>query len=361
MQSAMSDEADALYRPLGGVEEWAAGVEIDASAFAQAVARVRAATGDAADLARRGALLAFAHRSAALDSVDAADGAQVRANYEALLLAGDVEVSEPAIRRIHQVACRAQLTHPVLVDGHVQDHVMAAGDYKHHPNHVLLDSGEWRATAPVALVRSEMARLVDAARGAAFAGLHPLAQAGYVHDALVHVQPFADGNGRVARALAGGRVLRVAPVPPLIGGGAGAAGLLQAFLDAVDRFETACADPDARALARWRVDSEVGRGLRSALGPAVERALARYMSRAPSDRRADLSSVAVQPGPPLLIRAPAGVEEVIGVDAHPLGGGPVTARAREAGLAVEAGQPLDPWLDRVVSALALRVAAELED
>ncbi len=148
-----------------------------------------------------------------LASVDGDVRAHVRANLDALELARDAGVSEAAIRRIHDVACRPQLTHEVIVEGHVQDHVMAPGDYKHHPNHIRLDDGGWLATAPVALVPTEMAKLVELAASPAFAGLHPVAQAGWLHDAVLHVQPFADGNGRVARALAGGVLLRAASVP----------------------------------------------------------------------------------------------------------------------------------------------------
>ncbi|MDQ4070158.1 MAG: hypothetical protein M3203_11910, partial [Actinomycetota bacterium] len=58
---------------------------------------------------------------------------------------------------------------------------------------------------------------------------------------------------------------------------------------------------------------------------------------------------------------PGTVTEVLQVDAHPLDGGPVAVVAREARLRHETGtEGLEAWLDRVVSTLALRVAAELE-
>ncbi len=379
----MSEEADPLYRPLRGLDEWAA-LTVDDAAFAGAVGRVERPTGDVADMVRRGVLLAAAYQSGALDSlyplrkdvagrlvrgsatlasIDEVERAHVRANHEALLLARDVEVSEAAIRRIHEVACGPQLTHRVRVASRVQDHVLAAGDYKHHPNHVPLDSGEWLPTAPVALVRPEMARLVEGAASPAFAGLHPLVQGAYLHHGLLHVQPFADGNGRVGRALAGGCVMRAASIPLVFDeDGVGTDALLHPFLSTVDRFDAACADLDPGALARWRAESEAADRLRSALVPAVERALERYGRRPPSERRADLSAAAVGPG---LIRVPLAeglvVEEVLALDAHPLDGGPVVVRAHEARLSLEAGAPLDPWLDRVVSILALRVAAEEEE
>jgi hypothetical protein len=338
------------------------------------VARIEGLCADDPDLAAmvgRGAKLAAAYQSAAFDGVlpvnpDLARSlvrgnaslaslggdarAHVRANLEALELAGDAGVSEASIRRIHERACRPQLTHQVIVDGHVQDHVMAPGDYKHHPNHIRLDDGGWLATAPVALVRPEMARLVELAGSPAFADLHPVVQAGWLHDAILHVQPFADGNGRVARALAGGVLLRAASVPLVVFDGAvDGLGAVVALVDLM-------ASADAGALDAWRARSAAADELRRHLVPALEHAL----RRPDSARRADVSGATV--GADLVLRvAGAGVEETLTVDAHPLDDGPVSVTAREAGLRLVAGDPIEPWVDRVVAVLALRVAAEMEE
>lgn len=346
---------------------------VDGPAWDGAVARVqalRAEDPDRAAMATRGAMLAAAHQSAALDgvvpvdpdgarslvrgaaslaSLDAEARAHVRANLDALELAREAGVSETAIRRIHDVACQPQLTHQVIVDGHVQDHVMAPGDYKHHPNHIRLDGGGWVATAPVALVGPEMARVVDVATGPAFAGLHPVVQAGWLHDALLHVQPFADGNGRVARALAGGVLLRAASVPlvPFDGD----TDVLHAVVALVDLM----AATDAGALDAWRARSAAADELRRQVVPALEAEL----RRPDPARRADVSRATV--GADLIVRIPdVDVEEVLALDAHPLDEGPVSVTAREAGLRLVGGEPVEPWADRVAAVLALRVAAELE-
>ena len=322
---------------------------------------------DRAAMVRRGAMLAAAYQSAALDGTVPADdelarslvrgGASlasldgdarthVRANLDALEVARDAVISEAAIRRIHEVACRPQLTHQVLVEGRLQDHVMAPGDYKHHPNHIRLDAGGWRATAPVALVRPETARLVELA-----AGLHPVDQARWLHDGLLHIQPFADGNGRVARALASGVLLREASVP-LVVFDDGPLDVVAAVAGLVELM----AGADAGALDAWRARSAAADSLRRQLVPALEGAL----RRPDAARRADVSAATV--GTDLVVRVPGvGVEEVITVDAHPLDEGPLTATAREAGLRLTAGDPVESWVDRVVSVLALRVAAEMEE
>ena len=318
----------------------------------------------------RGAMLAAAYQSAALDgmvpvdhgvarslvrgaaslaSLDGEARAHVRANLDALLVAQDAGVSEAAIRRIHDVACRPQLTHQVIVEGHVQDHVMAPGDYKHHPNHIRLDDGGWAATAPVALVTPEMARLVEVAASTEFTALHPVAQAEWLYHAILHVQPFADGNGRVARALASGALLRASSVPLVADDGE--LDVLHSVAALVDLM----ASTDAGALDAWRARSAAAEALRRQVVPALEAAL----SRPDPARRADVAGATVDHD--LVVRVPGTeVEETITIDAHPLDDGPLSATAREAGLRLVAGDPVEPWADRVVAVLALRVAAEME-
>ena len=118
------------------------------------------------------------------------------------------------------------------------------------------------------------------------------------------------------------------------------------------------------ALQHWRRQQETAGEARAGLGPAVARALDRHRDRPDGSRRADLSGAAVIPGDPLVVRVPVDggvvVDELLSVDAHPLEGGPVVVTAKQAQLSVEVGAPLDPWLDRVIACLALRVAAELE-
>lgn len=411
---AISDEADALYRPLGGLGPWAAAA-VDEGAWDGAVARLRALREEApawTDMVGHGALLATAHQSGALDSlygahpgvtrallgaeaslipVREADRAHVKANYEALVLARHCEISEASIRRIHEVACRPQLSHRVLVGSALQDHVLAGGDYKHHPNHVPTAAGTWVATAPVAQVRPEMAGLVRVARSGAFSTLHPVAQAAFLHHALTHVQPFADGNGRVARALAGGWLLRAATMPLLILEDDRAAyhdavrGTPAALVGFVERKALAFVDlvvhlhdthhGQGPALDRWCRRAETAQEVRAVLAAVIGDALDRYRRRPEPGWRVDLGGVAVAAGPEAVIRVPLEpggvVEEVLRVDAHPIDGQEaVLLTADQAGLrleirpgtgwtAVEAA--LGGWLDRVVSVLALRVAAEVEE
>lgn len=379
----ISNEADPLYRRLGGLQAWAA-APVDGEAWAGAVRRLqdlRAEDPDWGDMVGQGALFAAAYRSAALDGLHPEDvdvtldllrgeaspedldeevRAHVQANADALGLAGHAGIYEASIRRIHEVACRPQLTHQVWVGDALQDHVMAGGDYKHHPNHVRTAAGGWRPTAPVALVRPEMARIVGTAAGAAFAALHPAVQAAWLHDAVLHVAPFADGNGRVARALAGGLLLRAACVPLLLPAGDGPGGP-GAAVQVVQRAVVALVDLLAErrpspALERWRERAEAGRALRAALEPAVRRALDRHRQRPDRGWGADLSTATVTAGEPLTVTVGTVVER-LAVDAHPR----LVVVAEEAMLRHDSGdEGLDRWLDRVISTLGLRAAADLD-
>lgn len=381
----MSDQADSLYEPLAGLEPWGAAA-VDQKAWAEAVRELQTARASHPDwgaMVDRGMLLAAAHQSGALDGMHAADRelvlsllrgeaswvtmddaarAHVRANHDALRLARDLDISEDSIRRIHEVACRPQITHRVRVGDGMQDHVLAPGDYKHHPNHIRDAAGNWRATAPVGLVAAEMAALVTHVHSPELAGLHPVVQAAYLLDALDHVQPFADGNGRVARALASGCLLRAASIPLLILADDVTGGAVDVVQRAtVELIDLLVSSPrDSPALDRWRTEESAGKAIRHQLVPAVAEALERYNRR--PDRRADLSVAVVVGHEALTIGGPLpSVEEVITVQCHREDGdGRAVITAVEAGLRLAAGDPLDPWLDRVVSTLALRVAADLE-
>jgi hypothetical protein len=61
-----------------------------------------------------------------------------------------------------------------------------------------------------------MPRLIEWLKDPRFVAAHPALQAAYSHYALVAIHPFADGNGRVARALASTFLCRAAGVPLVI-------------------------------------------------------------------------------------------------------------------------------------------------
>lgn len=120
------------------------------------------------------------------------------------------------VRRLHEVITAAQDSYFVQTPVGPQRQPLPKGEYKGHPNHVKTADGEIHAYAPVEMTQSEMQRLLDEIDSDEFRGSHPVIQASYAHYAFVVIHPFADGNGRVARALASAFTYRAASVPLLV-------------------------------------------------------------------------------------------------------------------------------------------------
>jgi Fic family protein len=152
-------------------------------------------------------------------------GAGVRELFEAQLAAyelvldavtRDRPITEVWIRNLHETLCAPQKTYRVLTDLGWQDQEFPKGQYKVRPNHVHLTDGTFHAYAPVDRVTDEMHRLVEQIRTPEFEAAHPVLQASYCHYAFVVIHPFADGNGRVARALASTFFYRAQSIPLVI-------------------------------------------------------------------------------------------------------------------------------------------------
>lgn len=109
-------------------------------------------------------------------------------------------ISEPWIRKLQWLICN------IRGEG--------AG-YKRSPNRMLRQNGRARFGAPVSRTAQEMTRYIHELRSKKFLGSHPVLQASYSHYSLVLIHPFSDGNGRVARSLAGAFLYRATSIPVL--------------------------------------------------------------------------------------------------------------------------------------------------
>jgi Fic family protein len=159
----------------------------------------------------RGLTYTIAFETNAWEAALKQEGEEVRSLFEAQMDAYDFvldlatksePVSEAAIRTIHEVLCRAQDAYSVITAVGPQQQPLPKGQYKSLPNHVRTRKATDHSYAPVDVTPSEMHRLVGELRSEAFMQAHPAIQAAYAHYCLVVIHPFADGNGRVARALA---------------------------------------------------------------------------------------------------------------------------------------------------------------
>lgn len=143
--------------------------------------------------------------------------AQLQA-YELVLdaVTHKLPITEAWIRALHETLCAPQKNYRVLTASGWQEHELPKGRYKTQPNHVRLKDGSFHAYAPVDRVPTEMHRLIDQLRSPEFEAAHPILQASWVHYAFVAIHPFADGNGRVARALASVYFYRAGSIPFLV-------------------------------------------------------------------------------------------------------------------------------------------------
>ena len=126
-------------------------------------------------------------------------------------------VTEHVIRELHAMLCRSQDVYVVHTEVGQQERALPKGEYKAFPNNpTSLTTGRMHYYASPDMVGPEMARLVASLSSDEYLGAHPVVQAAYLHYAIAAVHPFADGNGRVARALASVPFYRAARVPLLV-------------------------------------------------------------------------------------------------------------------------------------------------
>lgn len=174
----------------------------------------------------RGFTFSVAAEAAAWDNIHLVVGAEAeQAIHDALagydyvmdVATSSRPITESWIRELHSVLCASQETYTVVTGQGIQKHPLPRGAYKAYPNNPLnIASGRVHAYAPVADTAAEMARMVKELESKAFKEAHPVLQAAYAHYAFVCIHPFADGNGRVSRALASVYLYRSPGVPLVI-------------------------------------------------------------------------------------------------------------------------------------------------
>lgn len=106
------------------------------------------------------------------------------------------------IRELHHAITRTQDTY-VVTDtlGRVTETQLEKGQWKTQPNHVLRNDNTLLEYTPPEHVQSEIDRLIHYWTELDATATHPIVKAAWLHHRFVQIHPFADGNGRVARAL----------------------------------------------------------------------------------------------------------------------------------------------------------------
>ena len=132
----------------------------------------------------------------------------IRDHYEALdgmfdFVGGQRELSTGYIKELHAALLRNQETHTVVDQfGHPFEKVLEKGAYKTAPNSPTRPDGTVHEYCPPEHVASEMDRLVALHREHKTGAVPPEVESAWLHHRFTQIHPFADGNGRVARAIA---------------------------------------------------------------------------------------------------------------------------------------------------------------
>ncbi|MBA3251865.1 MAG: Fic family protein [Geodermatophilaceae bacterium] len=202
------------------------------------------------------------------------------------LVTGRAPLTEAWLRQLHEVICASQETYAVFTAVGQQRQPLPKGQYKTMPNNpTSADTGRVHHYAPVDDTPAEMARLVAELCSSSFEAAHPVRQAAYAHYAFVCVHPFADGNGRVARALASVFLYRSPGVPLVV-----FADQKEPYLDALEAADARRPQHFVSFVAERTMDTiEL---VRSSLGAAASvpadvslAALRRYLSARGVDQR----------------------------------------------------------------------------
>ncbi len=115
----------------------------------------------------------------------------------------DRELSTSYIKELHAIFVRNQKTTEGRDQfGEIIRVSIEPGKYKTTPNNPTRPDGQVHVYCPPEHVGSEMDRLISMHREHKAQNIAPEVEAAWLHHRFTQIHPFADGNGRVARALA---------------------------------------------------------------------------------------------------------------------------------------------------------------
>jgi len=152
-----------------------------------------------------------------LPGVQALYEAEVKAHTLVAEAAGaGATLTEELLLRTHEDLVASPEHYPVQYGEEIVLETVPRGEYKKFANYGMLHDGRKRLYAPPERVAGEVDRLTAEAAGPALAAVHPVIQAAYLLYAVDAIHPFADGNGRVARAVASMPLYRAVGVPLVV-------------------------------------------------------------------------------------------------------------------------------------------------
>ncbi len=131
----------------------------------------------------------------------------IQDHYEALegmldFVGGQRQLSTGYVKELHAALLRNQETHTVVDPfGQAFEKPLEKGQYKSVPNSPTRPNGPLHEYCPPEQVASEMDRLIEMYTDHQPREIPPEVEAAWLHHRFSQIHPFADGNGRVARAI----------------------------------------------------------------------------------------------------------------------------------------------------------------
>jgi Fic family protein len=132
-------------------------------------------------------------------------------------VAGQRQLSTSYVKELHAALLRNQDTCTVVDQfGKVFEKPLERGEYKKVSNSPTRPDGAVHEYCPPEHVASEMDRLIEIYQEHQASGVPPEVEAAWLHHRFSQIHPFADGNGRVARALASLVFIRAGGFPLIV-------------------------------------------------------------------------------------------------------------------------------------------------
>jgi fido (protein-threonine AMPylation protein) len=132
----------------------------------------------------------------------------IQDHYDALeglfdFVGGQRQLSASYVKELHAALLRNQDVYEVVDQfGHAFEKALEKGKYKDAPNNPSRSDGSVHEYCPPDHVSAEMDRLIEMYARHQSMDVPPEVEAAWLHHRFAQIHPFADGNGRVARALA---------------------------------------------------------------------------------------------------------------------------------------------------------------
>ena len=113
-----------------------------------------------------------------------------------------IPIRKNYIRGLHKQILRSQRTYTATNQaGNSVQVPLPKGEFKSEPNSPTRPDGKLHQYCPSAFVESELDNLLGWYSAYEREGYHPLLLAAWLHHRFTQIHPFADGNGRVGRAI----------------------------------------------------------------------------------------------------------------------------------------------------------------